>query len=91
MTRIPSVADGLLRGTAAAGADGLVVGSPAWFASLTVTQADDGTTERPAHSPTRRRSSGSWPGSATWARRVYCWSSTRRPTRGNPTTWRDHP
>jgi hypothetical protein len=34
MTQIPSVADGLLQGTAAAGAAGLAVGSPAWFAWL---------------------------------------------------------
>jgi LuxR family maltose regulon positive regulatory protein len=34
MTRIPSVVDGLLHGSAAAGAAGLAVGSPAWFAWL---------------------------------------------------------
>jgi LuxR family maltose regulon positive regulatory protein len=34
MTQIPSVADGRLQGTGAGGADGLVVGSPAWFAWL---------------------------------------------------------
>src|SRR5215211_9307091 len=34
MAQIPSVADGLLQGTAA-GAAGLAVGSPAWFAWLT--------------------------------------------------------
>ena len=37
MTKIPSVADGLLQGSAAGGAAGLAVGSPAWFAWL----ADD--------------------------------------------------
>ena len=37
MTRIPSVTDGLLQGTAAGGAAGLAVGSPAWFVWL----ADD--------------------------------------------------
>jgi LuxR family transcriptional regulator, maltose regulon positive regulatory protein len=35
VARIPSVADGLLQGTAAGGAVGLAVGSPAWFAWLT--------------------------------------------------------
>ena len=35
MARIPSVADGRLQETAAAGADGLVVGSSAWFGWLT--------------------------------------------------------
>jgi LuxR family transcriptional regulator, maltose regulon positive regulatory protein len=35
MTQIPSVADGLLLGTAAGGSAGLAVGSPAWFAWLT--------------------------------------------------------
>ena len=39
MTQIPSVVDGLLQGTAAGGAAGLAVGSPAWFAWL----ADDDT------------------------------------------------
>jgi LuxR family maltose regulon positive regulatory protein len=34
MTQVPSVADGLLQGTGAGGVDGLVVGSPAWFAWL---------------------------------------------------------
>ena len=34
MTKILSVADGLLQGTAAAGTAGLAVGSPAWFAWL---------------------------------------------------------
>jgi LuxR family maltose regulon positive regulatory protein len=38
MGQIPSVADGLLRGTAAGGDAGLTVGSPAWFAWL----AEDG-------------------------------------------------
>jgi LuxR family maltose regulon positive regulatory protein len=38
MAQIPSVADGRLQGSAAGGADGLVVGSPAWFGWL----ADDG-------------------------------------------------
>jgi LuxR family transcriptional regulator, maltose regulon positive regulatory protein len=38
MTQIPSVTDGRLQGSAAGGADGLVVGSPAWFGWL----ADDG-------------------------------------------------
>ena len=37
MKQIPSVADGLLQGTAAGGAAGLAVGSPGWFAWL----ADD--------------------------------------------------
>jgi hypothetical protein len=37
MRQIPSVADGLLQGAAVSGADGLAVGSPAWFAWL----ADD--------------------------------------------------
>jgi LuxR family transcriptional regulator, maltose regulon positive regulatory protein len=37
MTKIPSVAGGRLQGTATAGADGLAVGSPGWFAWL----ADD--------------------------------------------------
>ena len=37
MTQIPSVTDGVLQGTAAGGAAGLAVGSPAWFAWL----ADD--------------------------------------------------
>jgi LuxR family maltose regulon positive regulatory protein len=34
MAQIPSVADGLLQGTAAGGAAGLAVGSPGWFAWL---------------------------------------------------------
>src|SRR3712207_4168747 len=34
MAQIPSVADGLLQGTAAGGSAGLAVGSPAWFAWL---------------------------------------------------------
>ena len=37
MTQVPSVTDGVLQGTAAGGAAGLAVGSPAWFAWL----ADD--------------------------------------------------
>jgi hypothetical protein len=46
----------------------------AWFDSLAVVQADDGTTELAGPLADSRRSSGCWPGCATWAR-PCCWSS----------------
>jgi LuxR family maltose regulon positive regulatory protein len=55
MTQIPSVADGLLQGTAAAGAAGLAVGSPAWFAWLAGDAARSFSFRSPAGSYTARR------------------------------------
>jgi AAA ATPase-like protein len=55
MTQIPSVADGLLQGTVAAGAAGLAVGSPAWFAWLAGDAARSFSFRSPAGSYTARR------------------------------------
>jgi LuxR family maltose regulon positive regulatory protein len=55
MTQIPSVADGLLQGTAAAGAAGLAVGSPAWFAWLAGDAARSFSFRSPAGSYTARK------------------------------------
>ena len=45
-----------------------------WFDSLTVTQADDGTTELAGPLTDQAASSASWPGCAT-SGRPCCWSS----------------
>ena len=55
MTQIPSVADGLLQGTAAGGAAGLAVGSPAWFAWLADDAARSFSFRSPAGTYTARK------------------------------------
>ena len=55
MTQIPSVADGLLRGTAADGAAGVSVGSPAWFAWLVEDAARSFSFRSPAGAYTARK------------------------------------
>jgi LuxR family transcriptional regulator, maltose regulon positive regulatory protein len=55
MRQVPSVADGLLRGTAAAGEPGLAVGSPAWFAWLSDDEARSFSFRSPAGVYTARR------------------------------------
>jgi LuxR family maltose regulon positive regulatory protein len=55
MTQIPSVADGLLQGTAAGGAAGLAVGSPAWFAWLAGDAARSFSFRSPAGAYTARK------------------------------------
>ena len=55
MTQIPSVADGLLQGTAAGGAAGLAVGSPAWFAWLADDDARSFSFRSPAGAYTARK------------------------------------
>jgi LuxR family maltose regulon positive regulatory protein len=55
MTQIPSVADGLLQGTAAGEAAGLAVGSPAWFAWLAGEDARSFSFRSPAGAYTARR------------------------------------
>ena len=76
MTQIPSVADGRLQGTAAGGAAGLVVGSPAWFGWL----ADDAARSFSFRSPVgaytarkerRQRGGAYWVGYRTAAGRQH--------------------
>jgi LuxR family maltose regulon positive regulatory protein len=55
MTQIPSVADGLLRGTTADGATGVGVGSPAWFAWLVEDAARSFSFRSPAGAYTARK------------------------------------
>jgi LuxR family maltose regulon positive regulatory protein len=55
MTQIPWVADGLLQGTAAGGAAGLAVGSPAWFVWLTDDAARSFSFRSPAGTYTARK------------------------------------
>ena len=55
MTQIPSVTDGLLQGTAAGGAAGLAVGSPAWFAWLADDAARSFSFRSPAGTYTARK------------------------------------
>jgi ATP/maltotriose-dependent transcriptional regulator MalT len=55
MTQVPSVADGLLQGTAAGGAAGLAVGSPAWFAWLADDAARSFSFRSPAGAYTARK------------------------------------
>jgi LuxR family maltose regulon positive regulatory protein len=55
MTQIPSVADGLLQGTAAAAPAGLAVGSPAWFAWLAGDAARSFSFRSPAGTYTARK------------------------------------
>jgi LuxR family maltose regulon positive regulatory protein len=55
MARIPSVADGLLQETAAGGATGLAVGSPAWFAWLADDAARSFSFRSPAGAYTARK------------------------------------
>jgi ATP/maltotriose-dependent transcriptional regulator MalT len=55
MAQVPSVADGLLQGTAAGGAAGLAVGSPAWFAWLADDAARSFSFRSPAGAYTARR------------------------------------
>jgi LuxR family transcriptional regulator, maltose regulon positive regulatory protein len=55
MTQVPSVADGLLQGTAAGGAAGLAVGSPAWFAWLADDAARSFSFRSPAGTYTARK------------------------------------
>ena len=55
MARIPSVADGLLQGSAAGGAAGLAVGSPAWFAWLARDAARSFSFRSPAGAYTARK------------------------------------
>jgi LuxR family transcriptional regulator, maltose regulon positive regulatory protein len=55
MAHIPSVADGLLQGTAASGTAGLAVGSPAWFAWLADDAARSFSFRSPAGAYTARK------------------------------------
>jgi LuxR family maltose regulon positive regulatory protein len=55
MMQIPSVADGLLQGTAAGGAAGLAVGSPGWFAWLADDAARSFSFRSPAGAYTARK------------------------------------
>ena len=55
MRQVPSVADGLLRGTAAAAEPGVAVGSPAWFAWLSDDEARSFSFRSPAGVYTARR------------------------------------
>jgi LuxR family transcriptional regulator, maltose regulon positive regulatory protein len=55
MAHIPSVADGLLHGTAADAATGLAVGSPAWFAWLADDAARSFSFRSPAGAYTARK------------------------------------
>ena len=55
MAHIPSVADGLLQGTAASGATGLAVGSPGWFAWLAGDAARSFSFRSPAGAYTARK------------------------------------
>jgi hypothetical protein len=55
MTRIPSVADGRLRGATAGGAAALAVGSPAWFAWLAGDDARSFSFRAPAGTYTARK------------------------------------
>jgi LuxR family transcriptional regulator, maltose regulon positive regulatory protein len=55
MTQVPSVADGLLQGTAAGGAAGLAVGSPAWFVWLADDAARSFSFRSPAGAYTARK------------------------------------
>src|SRR6187397_3502219 len=76
MRQVPSVADGLLRGTGAGGEAGLAVGSPAWFAWV----ADDGARSFSFRSPAgvytarkerRQRGGAYWVAYRTVAGRQY--------------------
>jgi LuxR family maltose regulon positive regulatory protein len=55
MTQVPSVTDGRLQGTAAGGAAGLAVGSPAWFAWLADDTARSFSFRSPAGAYTARK------------------------------------